>query len=314
MSAPFDGKKFRNEDAAADRTFLQVLRWATSGQRKPWPAWVDNGVRYEARAPGPGELLVTFVNHSTFLIQADGVSMLTDPVWARRASPVQWAGPARVHEPGIRFDQLPPVDVVLVSHNHYDHMDLATLRRLQSRFDSRVVTTLGNKAFLESRGVRGVTELDWWQTRDFVTATPAQHFAARTPFDRNRTLWAGFACSLSGRRLFFAGDSGYHAHFTAVGERLGPFDVALVPIGAYEPRWFMSAAHMNPEEAVRAHLDLRSRLSVAMHFGCFQLTDEGIDEPVRDLGRALERHAVPASAFRVLEPGETLAIPPFRNA
>jgi L-ascorbate metabolism protein UlaG (beta-lactamase superfamily) len=236
------------------------------------------------------------------------LTLLTDPVWALRASPVQWAGPARVRNAGIPFDRLPRVDLVVVSHNHYDHMDLATLRRLQRRFDCRVVTTLGNKAFLEARGLRAVTELDWWQSHDGVTATPAQHFAARTPFDRNRTLWAGFVLRLGERRLFFAGDSGYQTHFADIRARLGPFDVALIPIGAYEPRWFMSAAHMNPAEAVQAHLDLGSPLSIAMHFGCFQLTDEGIDEPVHDLARALEAQGVRPSRFRVLEPGETLVV------
>jgi L-ascorbate metabolism protein UlaG (beta-lactamase superfamily) len=154
----------------------------------------------------------------------------------------------------------------------------------------------------------GVVELDWWESHDGITATPAQHFSARSPFDRNRTLWGGFVLALGARRLYFAGDSGYHAHFADIGARLGPFDAALVPIGAYEPRWFMSAAHMNPDEAVRAHLDLRSRLSIAMHFGCFQLTDEAIDEPVRDLARALDTHGVDAVHFRVLEPGETLVL------
>lgn len=308
MNAPFDDGRFRNLDAAADRSIRQVLRWATSRQRKLWPEWVASRVRYVPREPAAGELLITFVNHSTFLIQAAGIALLTDPVWAKRASPTQWAGPARVCAPGIPFDQLPRVDVVLVSHNHYDHMDLATLRVLQRRFRSRIVTTLGNKAFLERRGLRGVVELDWWATHDGITATPAQHFAARTPFDRNRTLWAGFSFSCGGRCVFFTGDSGYAAHFTDIGTRLGPFDAALVPIGAYEPRWFMSAAHMNPEEAVRAHLDLRSRLSIAMHFGCFQLTDEAIDEPVRDLARAREKHGVPPATFRVLEPGETVAV------
>jgi len=308
VGAPFNGKTFRNLDAAADRSLLQVLRWATSRQRKSWPVWVESRVRYEPREARAGEVLITFVNHSTFLIQAPGLTVLTDPVWGRRASPVQWAGPARTCAPGIPFDRLPRVDAVLVSHNHYDHMDLATLRRLQRRFSSPIVTTLGNKAFLERRGIRQVVELDWWDSHEWVTATPAQHFAARTPFDRNRTLWAGFAISFAGRRLFFTGDSGYGSHFADIGARLGPFDAALVPIGAYEPRWFMSAAHMNPDEAVRAHLDLRSRLSVAMHFGCFHLTDEAIDEPVNDLARALEQHRLASPAFRVLEPGETLAI------
>lgn len=304
----FELRRFTNEDPSADRSLRDVFRWATTRAPRPWPDWVENTVRYEPRTAGRGELLITFVNHSTFLIQAEGLNLLTDPVWSRRVSPVQWMGPARAHAPGIPFDRLPRIDLVLVSHNHYDHMDLLTLRRLQARFEPRFVTTLGNKAYLESRGLRRVGELAWWDSHDGVTATPAQHFSARTPFDRNRTLWAGFACTAARKRLFFTGDSGYARHFGSIRERLGPFDVALIPIGAYEPRWFMSAAHMNPEEAVRAHLDLGSPLSVAMHFGCFQLTDEAIDDPVRDLVIARDRHGVAASAFRVLQPGETLVI------
>jgi L-ascorbate metabolism protein UlaG (beta-lactamase superfamily) len=297
---------------------------------------VDNGVEYTPRTAGGGELLITFVNHSTFLIQGGPTNVLTDPVWSMRASPVQWMGPARAHAPGIAFDRLPHIHIVLVSHNHYDHMDLAALRRLQDRFEPRFVTTLGNRAYLESCGLRRVAELGWWDTvagrpegrplqengprqamnggADVqvgpieITATPAQHFSARTPFDRNRTLWAGFVCTVGGRRLFFTGDSGYASHFASIAARLGPVDVALIPIGAYEPRWFMSAAHMNPDEAVRAHLDLGSPLSVAMHFGCFQLTDEAIDEPVRALAEARVRHGVADSSFRVLRPGETVAV------
>jgi L-ascorbate metabolism protein UlaG (beta-lactamase superfamily) len=308
----FELRTFSNEDPAADRNLRDVVRWATTRAPKPWPRWVENGVQYTPRTPAAGELLITFVNHSTFLIQAPAATVLTDPVWSKRVSPVQWMGPARVHAPGIPFEQLPPIDTVLVSHNHYDHMDLATLRALDACFAPQFVTTLGNNAYLEARGVRRVHELGWWDCVEVgpiaITATPAQHFSARTPFDRNRTLWAGFVCAVAGRRLFFTGDSGYAAHFGAVRARLGPFDAALIPIGAYEPRWFMSAAHMNPDEAVRAHLDLGSPLSVAMHFGCFQLTDEAIDEPVHDLSIARERHGVTASAFRALRPGETIAI------
>jgi L-ascorbate metabolism protein UlaG (beta-lactamase superfamily) len=306
--APFDGTRFSNEDPSAFRGLGDVLRWAITRRFQPWPAWVENRVRFEPRTPRGDEVLVTFVNHATFLLQHASITLLTDPVWSRRVSPVQWSGPARVHAPGIPFDDLPHVDLVLVSHSHYDHMDVATLRRLQQRFRPRVVTTLGNKAFLERNGLQSVAELDWWQSLDFVTATPAQHFAARTPFDRNRTLWAGFALRLGERRLFFTGDSGYAPHFARIGERLGPFDAAFIPIGAYEPRWFMCVNHMNPEEAVRAHLDLRSRLSVAMHFGCFQLTDEPRDEPLAHLARARDAHGVLPSSFRALDPGETLAI------
>jgi L-ascorbate metabolism protein UlaG (beta-lactamase superfamily) len=270
---------------------------------------VENRARFAPAGPVPaGHVALTFVNHATFLIRSDRLAILTDPVWSKRASPVQWIGPARVRHPGVPLDALPPIDLVLVSHNHYDHMDLTTLRALQRRHGCHIVTTLGNRAYLQRRGLGDVVELDWGHSHDIVTATPAQHFSARTPFDRNRTLWAGFAIALPSARIFFAGDSGYWTHFADIGRQLGPFDVSLVPIGAYEPRWFMSAAHMNPEEAVQAHLDLRSRLSIGMHFGCFQLTDEAIDDPLRALEAARAAHGVDPAAFRVLEPGETLLV------
>lgn len=296
-----------------------MLRWARTRAPAAWPRWVEHAWRYVPAEPGPGETLVTFVNHATFLIQfaaspdSPSLNVLTDPVWADRASPVQWAGPHRVHAPGVPFDALPRIDLVLLSHNHYDHMDLATLRRLADRFPLFVVTPLGNGRHLAWHPADGVIELDWWAEwkglRGFdLAVTPAQHFSSRTPFDRNRSLWGSFVLRSAVQRIFFAGDSGHAAHFTRIAERFGPFDLALIPIGAYEPRWFMRPAHMNPQEAVQAHLDLRSRLSVGMHFGCFQLTDEAIDEPVRALARALEDHGVEPPAFRVLAPGETLTL------
>jgi L-ascorbate metabolism protein UlaG (beta-lactamase superfamily) len=296
-----------------------VLRWARTRTPAAWPRWVEHAARYVPAEPGPGETLVTFVNHATFLIQfaaspeSPALNVLTDPVWADRASPVQWAGPHRVHAPGVPFDALPRIDLVLLSHNHYDHMDLATLRRLADRFPLFIVTPIGNRRHVAWHPADGVIELDWWSRwtalRGFdLSVTPAQHFSSRTPFDRNRSLWGSFVLRSAAQRIFFAGDSGYAPHFTRIAQRLGPFDLALIPIGAYEPRWFMRPAHMNPEEAVQAHLDLRSPLSVGMHFGCFQLTDEDIDEPVRALARALEEHGVEPRAFRVLAPGETLTL------
>lgn len=309
----FDGRRFFNPGDSADRSIGDLLRWITSGQRQRWPRWVENQVTCRLpQAVPPGTVALTWVNHATFLIQTMDLNVLTDPVWAWRASPVQFMGPRRVRFPGVPFGRLPRIHVALLSHNHYDHLDLATLRRLQRVFGTHVVTALGNGEYLRRRGLRHATELDWWQSHHAdgmtVTATPAQHFSARTPFDRDRTLWAGFVVRLRGLRVYFAGDSGYWRHFTEIGERLGPPSLSLIPIGAYEPRWFMKPAHMNPDEAVRAHLDLRSALSVAMHFGCFQLTDEGIDEPVRELERARAAHGVRAEAFRVMEPGETILV------
>jgi L-ascorbate metabolism protein UlaG (beta-lactamase superfamily) len=314
MSDHFDGRRFFNPAHPAGRRPWEVLHWALTRKPQPWPKWVE-----DAEQPGPpaaaspGEIALTFINQSTFLIQMGGLNVLTDPVWSDRASPLSWWGPRRVRRPGLAFERLPEVHAVLASHNHYDHMDLATLRRLQERFHPRFVTGLGNRRYLMKRGLQRVEELDWWQTTNLgdalrVTMTPAQHFSARSLFDRDRTLWGGFALQAEGRTVLFGGDSAYGPHFKEIGSRLGVIDVALLPIGAYEPRWFMKEAHMNPDEAVRAHLDLGARHSIAMHFGTFQLTDEPIDEPVRALRESLAKHEVEEGTFRVLGFGETVVM------
>ncbi len=254
-------------------------------------------------------MAATFVNHITFLLQFRGLNVLTDPVYSRRVSPFRNLGPTRVRAPGLAFEDLPPIHLVLVTHNHYDHLDIETLLRLDQVHAPRFVTGLGNRAFLQQFGIQAVDELDWWQSVDAgdatVTLTPAQHWSSRRPRNRNRTLWGGFVVRAAGSQVFFAGDTGYWRHFREVRERFGRVDVALLPIGAYEPRWFMRDQHMNPDDAVRAHLDLDPHISVGTHFGCFQLTDEGIDEPPRELAAARVRHAVPPEAFVVLETGET---------
>ena len=282
-------------------------------RRTPWPS----SIPVEPRRPpsgGPDDVVVTFVGHATFLIQVAGINLLTDPVYSERASPVSFAGPRRVRAPGVRFDDLPTISLVLLSHNHYDHCDLGTLRALDRRFQPRLVTPIGNSRLLRSAGIRQVDEIDWWQSASAaplpVTLTPAQHFSARSMFDRNRALWGGFLIEAGGRRILFAGDSGYGPHWREIATRLGPFDLALLPIGAYEPRWFMKDIHMNPAEAVRAHLDLGARQSIAMHFGTFQLTPEGFDEPVRELATALRQRGVSAEQFRTVDVGESVFVRP----
>ena len=221
-------------------------------------------------------------------------------------------GPRRVREPAVRFDDLPPISIVLLSHNHYDHCDLRTLGMLATRFDPLVVTPLGNGALVRSAGIRRVEELDWWQDAKTsalpIALTPAYHFSARTPLDRNRALWSGFMLSAGRARIFFAGDTAYAPFFRDVRQRLGPIDLALLPIGAYEPRWFMQPVHMNPAEAVQAHLDLEVSESVGMHFGTFQLTTEGIDEPLRALEDACRAKSIPPSRFRTLGFGESVRL------
>jgi L-ascorbate metabolism protein UlaG (beta-lactamase superfamily) len=306
----FDGRRFFNPDGANGQPFWRLPRLLLT----PWTRWPAE-VPVEPRRPpnpGPAEVVVTFIGHASFLIQIGATSVLVDPVYADRASPLSFAGPRRARAPGVRLDDLPPISLVLLSHNHYDHCDLGTLRLLERRFHPAAVTPLGNGRLLRSAGLRQVEELDWWETSSAaplpITLTRAQHFSARSPFDRNRALWGGFLIEAGGHRILHAGDSGYGPHFREIATRLGPIDLALFPIGAYEPRWFMKDIHMNPAEAVQAHLDLGARRSIAMHFGTFQLTPEGIDEPVGELANARRDLGVPAERFRAVEVGESISL------
>jgi L-ascorbate metabolism protein UlaG (beta-lactamase superfamily) len=279
--------------------------------RTPWPARVDTPPR---RPPGlDGDAaVVTFIGHSTFLIQTAAGNIVTDPMYSQRAGPFNLFGPRRVRQPAVAFDDLPPISMVLLSHNHYDHCDLATLRRLKERFDPMVVTPLGNGAVVRSAGIRRVEELDWWQESKTsilpVGLTPAYHFSARTPLDRNRALWGGFLLKPGGVRIFFAGDTAYGPFFRDVRQRFAPIALALLPIGAYEPRWFMHVVHMNPAEAVQAHIDLETAGSLGMHFGTFRLTPEGIDEPLHALDDACRLNDIKPGRFRTLGFGESMRL------
>jgi L-ascorbate metabolism protein UlaG (beta-lactamase superfamily) len=278
-------------------------------RRARWPSYVPVVPR-QPPARDTGSAVVTFIGHATFLIQTAAGNILTDPVYSEHAGPGNRLGPRRVRAPALALDALPPISMVLLSHNHYDHCDLPTLGLLAKRFDPLLVTPLGNGRLVRAAGMRRVEELDWWQSAQEsnvpVTLTPAHHFSARGPFDRNRALWGGFMLTVADARIYFAGDTAYAPFFHDIRQRLGPIDVALLPIGAYEPRWFMQSVHMNPAEAVQAHLDLGATESIAMHFGTFQMTAEGIDEPVRALEEARRAKNVPASAFRILGFGESL--------
>ena len=260
-----------------------------------------------------GELRITWVGHATFLIQLDGLNVLTDPVWSLRASPVQWIGPTRLTLPGLPFKALPPIDVVLVSHDHYDHLDAPTIRRLARAFpQARWIAPLGHQGFLRNHGAQTIDELDWWQEVRHngvtITATPAQHWTRRIgspPFAR---LWSSFALRSARHNVYFGGDSGYCPGFSEIGERAGPFDVAILPIGAYEPRWFMKQAHMNPEEAIQAHADVKARYFIGMHWGTFVLTDEHALEPPRRTRERWSALALPPDELRLLAFGETFTL------
>ena len=307
----FDGRRFFNPTGPAMQpaTAIPRMMWE---RRTRWPAWIDEQPK---RPPQRDEAaaVVTFIGHATFLIQTAAGSILTDPMYSERAGPWNLLGPRRVRPPAVSFDDLPPIAIVLLSHNHYDHGDARTLGMLARRFDPIVITPLGNVPLLRSTGMRRVEELDWWQEAQTpalpITLTPAHHFASRSWLDRNRALWGGFMIVAGGRRIYFAGDTAYATFFRDVRQRLGAADLALLPIGAYEPRWFMQAVHMNPAEAVQAHLDLESSESVGMHFGTFQMTTEGIDEPLRALEHAREVRNVSTSRFRTIGFGESVHLP-----
>ena len=282
-------------------------------RRTPWPARIDEPSQRPPDLDG-ASAIVTFIGHATFLIQTAAGNILTDPMYSQYAGPLSRLGPRRVRQPAVRFDDLPPISTVLLSHNHYDHCDRPTLRRLAERFDPIVITPLGNGALVRATGIRRVEELDWWQGATTsalpITLTPAHHFSARGPFDRNRALWGGFMLTAGARRIYFAGDTAFAPFFPDIRQRLGPIDLALLPIGAYEPRWFMQAVHMNPAEAVQAHLDLEASDSIGMHFGTFQMTTEGIDEPVRALDEACRARDVSRSRFRTLPFGDSIRLEP----
>jgi N-acyl-phosphatidylethanolamine-hydrolysing phospholipase D len=303
---------FRNNYAHERRNLRDFLRFLWGWQRKPlapvsFPLVPNDPAFLAGNRDTP---TLTWVGHSTFLLQLGGLNVLTDPHFSARASPLNWAGPERLVPPGLALRDLPPVDLVLISHNHYDHLDEGSVRALARHHPRAVfVAPLGLRRWLQRRRAHNVVELDWWQAHgghDFtVTAVPAQHFSGRTATDGNRTLWCGFVLQLGGRRVYFAGDTGYSKDFADIGARFAPIDLALIPIGAYEPRWFMRAMHINPAEAVRIHADVGARQSVAMHWGTFRLTEEPMDEPPRHLAAALAEAGVPPAAFRVMQHGET---------
>jgi L-ascorbate metabolism protein UlaG (beta-lactamase superfamily) len=289
-----------------------MLKWQVERKRGQWSAYRE--LPYGPRPPvrvAPGKLRVTFINHATTLIQQDGVNVITDPIYSERCAPTTFIGPRRVRPPGLRMTDLPRLDAVVLSHNHYDHMDVATLKKLQRGFPAmRIFAGLGNKAFLEGEGLKHVTELDWWQSVQVgalgITSVPNRHFSNRGLTDPDGTLWTGYVFTGAAGKTYFAGDTGYGPHFSEVGQRLGPFRLAVLPIGAYRPEWFMAPIHVSPAQAVQAAKDLRAHVAVPMHYGTFELSDEGETEPVDELRRATAGNP---EAWKVLDFGEGYDVP-----
>jgi L-ascorbate metabolism protein UlaG (beta-lactamase superfamily) len=309
-------KGFRNPHDPTVRTLRDVWRWRRESTPAPWPQWIE-----DPRQPVParvqaGRIAATFIGHASFLLQIGGRCVLLDPIWSMRASPLPFAGPKRVRAPGQRLEDLPGCDLLLVSHNHYDHLDLPTLRAVRQRWSPPAATGIGNARHLAKAGLHGTCELDWWEHAEVaglrVTYVPAQHFSARTAWDRNRSLWGGFVIEApDGGTVYFAADSGWCPWFEQIGRRFPRIDLALIPIGAYAPRFFMRTQHMDPEEAVMAHRAVGARRSIGMHFGTFAgLTDEPVEEPEARLAEARAKQGVDDAEFVTLPFGATLELPP----
>ncbi len=320
ISDHFDGVRFFVPNHRVSNCTSDLLKWQFNGEKARWPKRLENRPHQPPpKSVNSDGLSATLIGHATVLLQLGGLNILTDPFLSQRTSPVQWAGPKRVRDPGIAAKDLPEIDVILVSHNHYDHMDLPALRQLHDLYGARIITPLGNAAIMKKAGRPfDITEGDWGDRFQLgedlhVTLTPANHWSKRTTSDRNMALWSAFVIETRHGPVYFAADTGYGdgRHFRDVRARFGAPRLALIPIGAYEPRWFMSAQHMNPEEAVLAHNDLSAHRSIAIHHGTVQLTDEAIDQPVIDHEIALDKHGVGAENFRVIEPGESWSIPPL---
>lgn len=317
VSDHFDGKQFSAPEKIEKKNWLAVARWRLTSQRKKWPEWVD----YMPDTPpdhvsGEG-LRASFVNHATVLLQTQGMNILTDPIWSQRCSPFSFIGPKRVTAPGIGWDSLPKIDVVLISHSHYDHLDLPTVKRLAEQDHPLFIVPLGVDTIIRDAvpGAR-IQAMDWHQAvkvNDHLTvhAEPTQHWSARTPFDDNKALWASYVLETPQDKIYFSGDTGYASGqvFRDIGKKYGGFRFAMLAIGAYEPRWFMQQSHMNPAEAVQVFKDLDARHAMPIHFGTFQLTDEAIDDPVKDLKAVLEQHKINEDAFQILHPGQAWMVP-----
>ncbi len=313
QSDHFDGKRFKNPSRVSAKGFDDVLKYMLRRQPDQWqretlsPSFDGNLTDVP-----DGALQYTFVNHSTFLMQYGGVNLLTDPIWSERCSPFQFMGPRRMRAPGLELTDLPPIHLVLITHNHYDHLDKGTITHLVKSHDPDFVVPLGVADLISRWGGRVIGELDWYDAIDYrgltVTATPCNHFSSRGILDRNTSLWCGYTLSTDQLSVYYAGDTGYSSVFQEIGRRLGPFDLSFIPIGAYKPEWFMQPIHISPAQAVQVHSDVGSRRSVAMHFGTFPLADDNRETALTAFAQALSESDVSSDHFRVPREGEVVRL------
>lgn len=315
----YNGDRFQNPWVTHSKGFRDFLKWQWTRQRPEWPEKVTYNTldRDQFQELKPHELEIYFIHHATYLIRIGNVNIITDPVFSTRASPVEFAGPKRVHDLAITIEEMPKIDVVLISHNHYDHLDLNSLKLIKKEFDPLFVVPLKNGPLLESIQISKIQQMDWWDRLQIegseiaITLTPALHWSARGIFDRNKALWGGFSLHKKEEHLvYFAGDTGYAPFFIDIRERLGSPRVSLLPIGASEPRWFMQEYHMNAQDAIQAYKDLKTQQAVAAHWGSFNLSDELIDQPKLSLAKELAKEENQHIKFEALVPGTKVQLAP----
>jgi L-ascorbate metabolism protein UlaG (beta-lactamase superfamily) len=317
VSDHFDGQIFFNPGGTPPGSFRNLLRWQFSGEKKDWPASRPSpfAKAKPAASVAQNQMVITHIGHASFLFQISGVNILVDPVWSERTSPVSFAGPKRVNEPGIVFDDLPKIDVVIITHNHYDHMDIATIKRLVADHNPTIITPLGNDTIIKADAPEAkLVAMDWGQAYQLDRMTfycePCHHWSARGSRDRRHALWAAFVIESDAGRLYHIGDTGFHSgiNYEMARSKFGSFDVATLPIGAYEPRWFMQGQHQNPDEAVEGLKLLNAKRALGHHWGTVQLTDEAIDAPKDALAHALEKAGISPETFIPMQAGQVVEI------
>ena len=312
----FDGQRFFAPEPIDKKNWLSVIKWRLTADRQQWPEWVKIETDMPPARVEGATLRASFVNHATVLLQTRGMNILTDPIWSQRCSPFSFIGPKRVNAPGIAWGNLPKIDVVLISHAHYDHLDLPTVKDLIARDDPLFIVPLGVDTIIRKAAPHArVKALDWGQSTTsgemIVHAEPTQHWSARTPFDNSQSLWASYVIDFGVDKFYFSGDTGYGSGkiFKDIGKKYGPIRFAMIDIGAYLPRWFMKQSHIAPFEAVKIYRDIGAEYAIPMHFGTFQLSDEGHDQPVRDLNAVLDKVNISQEKFKALQPGQFWVVP-----
>ncbi len=292
---------------------LHFIEWMLNRPKSNWEYRKNKFRTVPAKRIEGDRIFVTFINHSTVLIQMKGLNIITDPVWEDRISPFSFMGPKRYREPGVKLKELPPIDVILLTHNHYDHMDIKTLRAISIKDNPKIFTSLGNSRYLKSRRIKGSKDMDWWDKEVIspeinLVSVPAQHFSGRAFSDRNKTLWCGFILETKRGNIYFAGDTGYGEFVNKIKEKYNKFLLSFIPIGAFKPEWFMKEVHTSPEDAIRIHKELKSEVSVGLHFGTFNLADDGQDEAKNIILKDVAKSVTPKVDFRVLDNGQTIMV------